>query len=108
MSFAYLKGMRTRSINLIAKELEKTKGLFTEVYCTEDNDLSTVRRKVSTTLTKLREYSSKLESTCEKLAVKYEDIEDRNSTRRRKGIRERINCSDDAVIESVIIINLSA
>lgn len=78
MSLAYLKGMRTRHVNLIAKELEKTKALHTQVNCAEDDEISAVRRKVSTTRTKLKEYSSKLESTCEKLAVEIEDIEDEN------------------------------
>ena len=71
MSFVYLKGMRTRYVNLITKELEKT-----EISCAEDEEISTVRRKVATILTKLKEYTTKLESTCEKLAVEIEAIED--------------------------------
>ena len=64
MSLSHLKGMRTRYSNLLARELEKTKLLLAEPK--ED---PTIQSKITNSLRKLKEYLSKLEEICEKLAI---------------------------------------
>ena len=76
MSQKYLKGLRTKYANLITKELANSKALITEASCAQNDEIIPVRRRVSATVIKLKEYNSKLESTCEKLAIEIDSIED--------------------------------
>ena len=72
MTLTYLKGVRTRYTNLIAKELEKAKLLFKQGSTGSDEELKTTKRKVTGTLLKLTDYLTKLEDACEKLATAIE------------------------------------
>ena len=76
MSLKYLKGLRTKYSNLITKELDKCKTLYTDANSASNDDIIDIRRAVSAALIKLKEYNAKLESTCEKIAIELDSIDD--------------------------------
>lgn len=101
MSITYFKGMRTRYFNLISKELEKAKQLLSGASSATDTEVPFVCQKVSSSLTKLKEFSSKLESVCEKLAVEIESIEDENDKELQRKEEEKTSSFMETVLETI-------
>ena len=88
MSLSYIKGIRTRYYHLLEKELVTSKRLLEQDYEGDDDEITSLLRKITASLMKFHDYIEKFESACEKLAIATETVEDETQ-------KQKLSVEDD-------------